>query len=168
MALSVRFAVGVIGRGCLTLIVRCLCTSRSMRNTKVVVGLLCIVTGIILPGFLALGFASNFGFGRTSPDLRHHDYLVAGPFVLLAIGMIGSGWFLIKRRDSAISMVANLVVTLTVVLGVAPTIATIRYLRAHSQTQADAVRSIMREVDQFKQQMQTDTNAQSASTNLAQ
>jgi hypothetical protein len=85
-----------------------------MRTIKVILGLVYFLAALV-PGVVAL-----FGFSHLGTAESLGNLLLASLFALLALGLIGIGWFLIVKRDSSVSTMAKVIVVVTVIMGVFP------------------------------------------------
>jgi len=103
------------------------------RTAKVIAGLACLVVAPLLPGLLALGVATNFGFGRSSVDMVLRDWCRASAFALCAIALLATGLFLIVRRHEHFSRRTRVLIGIGAFAGVGPAIGMVLLIAAHSR-----------------------------------
>ncbi len=118
-----------------------------MRTAKFIVGLICLALAVTLPGCLALGIGTNFGFGRVSSEMVWRDILRALPFAVCAVGLAAAGSFLLLNRRSSLSYRARILISVAALAGVIPAIVMIADLRARRVDAAEDKRRWLREID---------------------
>jgi hypothetical protein len=118
-----------------------------MTTVKIIAGLCCIITGLVLPAGLALGQLTHFGFSQGLGDLNGKDILLGSAFAVCAIALAAAGIFLIIRCRESLSKQATILIPSILAISIFAPLSRVYYLRAHSVSDAEDRRRWLREFD---------------------
>jgi hypothetical protein len=113
-----------------------------MRTLKLILGIGCSVVGLLLGGLALVGFSLLGGVEK----LR--TFCLASVFAVLAISLVGVGWFLIARRNSPMSWKAKASNVLVLFcFGIFATIVGPNFIKARSTSAENACINNLRQID---------------------
>ncbi|HTY86906.1 MAG TPA: hypothetical protein VMB80_05525 [Candidatus Acidoferrum sp.] len=118
-----------------------------MRTLKLILGIFCLVAAFP-PGGLAL-----LTFLQSGGSQRALVFSIALILAALAISLIGTGWFLIARRNSPITRRARILILVSFsCLGIFVAITFPNFIKARSTSAANACINNLRQIDAAAQE----------------
>jgi len=123
-----------------------------MKIIKVIAGLGCFIAAL-LPGSLALLALSNLDTAKTLLI-----FCVASILLILAIGLIWAGWFLIARRNSPMSKKARFFTLISCLFAAILVTFAPSFIKARSTSAANACVNNLRQIDAAANQFALEHN----------
>jgi hypothetical protein len=119
----------------------------AITTVKILAGLSCCVAAFALPGRLALGELTHFGFSQGTSDLGGEDVLRGSIFVVCAISLSAVGTYLIIKRSSTVSKLIRLAIGLTISVCIILPIGRVWHLRANTVSDAEDRRRWLQQIE---------------------
>ncbi|HKW29128.1 MAG TPA: hypothetical protein VJT54_07325 [Verrucomicrobiae bacterium] len=131
-----------------------------MRYLKVILGIGCFVLAIVPGGFAVLGFA-NLGAEPLLP------FCLSSIVVVLTVGLVGTGCFLITQRNSTMSPKARVLIVLPAFcIGLFAVVVVPNFIKARSTSAANACINNLRQIDAAVKEYELQRNAKDCINNL--